>query len=411
MSSTSPKPRLGTVLNDGTLGLVALAILLVAAVLWSANSPNAERTDFALTYVGAHIVHSGMGNRLYDTGLQIRLRNSMFQHASPLYFEHPPFEAVILAPLASLPYRTAYRIWGLINVTVLLAMIVWLRPYLQWPSEDLSYLFLWLLFAPIGIALYQGQSSIFVLAAYGISFVALKKDHPFAAGAAFGVGLLKFQFAVPMALVFLFRRQWRFLGGFAASGLVLGCISLLGIGPKGVLQYIRLLSTIGANPENVSYGSAVDMPTLQGLTYAVGGRHLSTLAVGILVLLLSIALLLWIALRWQARESTSVDPMFAAALPASLLSGVHMFAHDLSPLILSMLLAASHCDNLSRTLRRVLAVTLIVFWAFPAYFLFVRWHCLYVIATAMIVLTYVCVRGAETSAPQHDSIVRAVPAG
>src|SRR5690242_588989 len=73
MSSISPKPRLGAGLNDSTLGLVALAILLVAAVLWSANSPNAERTDFALTYVGAHIVHSGTGNRLYDTGLQVQL--------------------------------------------------------------------------------------------------------------------------------------------------------------------------------------------------------------------------------------------------------------------------------------------------------------------------------------------------
>ena len=37
----------------------------------------------------------------------------------------------------------------------------------------------------------------------------------FAAGVALGLALLKFQFAVPFAVIFLLRRQWRFLGGFA----------------------------------------------------------------------------------------------------------------------------------------------------------------------------------------------------
>ena len=410
MSSISPNPRLGTVLNDGTLGLVALAILLVAAVLWSANSPNVEHTDFALTYVGAHIVHSGTGNRLYDTGLQVQLRNSMFQHASPLYFEHPPFEAVILSPLAALPYRTAYRTWGLINVTVLLAVIMWLRPYLRWPTEDLAYLLLWLLFAPIGIAIYQGQSSIFVLAAFAAAFVQLKKGNPFAAGAVLGIGLLKFQFAVPMAVIFLFRRQFRFMGGFAASGLVLGCISLAGIGWTGLLQYIRLLSTIGTNPQNVSYGSAVDMPTLHGLLYALGGRHLGGFSLGLVVLLLSFGLLLWIALRWQPGKSPSFDPMFAASIPASLLSGMHMFTHDFSPLILGMLLIVPHRKNLSRTLQHGLTVVLIVFWAFPLYFLFVSWHCLYLMALPMIALAYLCVRSA-LSTSRRDSVVQVVCAG
>jgi len=160
-------------LNDSTLALAALAILLAAAVLWSARGVNVEKTDFALTYVGDHIVHTGMGRHLYDVGLQVHLRDSMFQAPSPLYFEHPPFEAVALSPLAAFQFRTAYTIWGLFNVAVLLAAIVWLRPYLPWPSEDIAYLFLWLLFAPLLVAIYQGQSSIVVLAAYAAAFVLL----------------------------------------------------------------------------------------------------------------------------------------------------------------------------------------------------------------------------------------------
>ena len=178
-SSSIAQPRLGRGFNDGTLGLVALAILLAAAVMWSSRGENVEKTDFALTYVGAHIVHSGMGANSTMWVCRCRLRDSMFQHASPLYFEHPPFEALALSPLAEFSFRTAYMVWGLVNVAMLLGLIVWLRPYLQWPTEDLGYLFMWLLFAPLVVSLYQGQSSIVVLAGYAIAFIQLRKGNAF----------------------------------------------------------------------------------------------------------------------------------------------------------------------------------------------------------------------------------------
>ena len=179
--------RLGTAFNDGLLALTAVAILLAAFGIWAARGPNAEKTDFALTYVAAHIVHDGNGEHLYDTSLQVKLRDSMFRSPSPLYFEHPPFEALALSPLASLPFRTAYLVWSLINFAVLLAVIVWLRGSVHWPSEDIGYLFLWVIFAPVLVAIYQGQSSILVLAAYAAAFMVLSRNKPLTAGAIFGV--------------------------------------------------------------------------------------------------------------------------------------------------------------------------------------------------------------------------------
>src|SRR5438034_6039504 len=146
-------------LNDGTLGLAMAAILLATAVIWAAHGPNVEKTDFSLTYVGAKLVHTGFGGRLYDIALQKQTRDTLFQHPSPLFFEHPPFEALLLSPLAALPFRTAYLIWGLFNVAVWVLLIFFLRTHLPWPREELGYLSLWLLFAPLGVALYQGQSS------------------------------------------------------------------------------------------------------------------------------------------------------------------------------------------------------------------------------------------------------------
>ncbi len=411
-SSSTPAPQLGRAFSDGTLGLVALAILLASAVVWSSHSVNAERTDFALTYVGAHIVHEGSGRQLYDLGLQVRLRESMFQHASPLYFEHPPFEALALSRLAGFSFRTAYLVWGLVNVAVLLVLIVWLQPYFSWPAEDLGYISLWLLFAPLGVSLYQGQSSIFVLAAYAFAFVQLKKENPLSAGIALGLALVKFQFAVPFAVIFLLRRQWRFLGGFAASAAVLGLFSIVAVGWGGVLDYIRLLLRIGNNPQNLSYGSAVDMPTLHGLVYAAAGHHLNVDVLNTVVSLLTLALLVWIAWRWKAEPQTrSFDLMFAAAVAASLLAGSHMFTHDFSPLVLGMFLAGVNLRALSRRIRATLVFTLVVFWAFPLYFLFVNWHCLYLMAIILITFVWACVRAAKRIAQSSGVGVHMVAAG
>jgi len=190
---------------------MAASILLVSAAIWCAHGPNAEKTDFSLTYVGARIVYQGLGHNLYDLTLQKQTRDSLFEHPNPLFFEHPPFEALLFSPLAVFSFRTAYLIWGLFNAVVWLFLIYFLRPHLPWPAEDLGYVFLWLLFAPLGVALYQGQSSLVLLALYAISFVCLKHRKESLAGFVLGLGLFKFQLALPFVLILVFRKKWRFL--------------------------------------------------------------------------------------------------------------------------------------------------------------------------------------------------------
>src|SRR5438445_4077386 len=125
--SSEDQPRRAAIeigINEMTLGLLGAAVLLYGAVLWCARGPNAEKTDFSLTYVGARIVHQGLGSRLYDLDLQKHVRDSLFQHPNPLFFEHPPFEGLLLSPLAALPFRTAYMLWGFFNATVWLLLIM-----------------------------------------------------------------------------------------------------------------------------------------------------------------------------------------------------------------------------------------------------------------------------------------------
>ena len=378
-------------LNDSTLALAGVAVLLVAIVFWGAGGPNIERTDFAMTYVGAKIVHDGLGPRLYDIGLQVKLRDSLFQHASPLYFEHPPFEALLLSPLANLNFRTAYLIWGLINVSILLCLVVWLRGLLPWPREHVAYFALWLVFAPLLVTLYQGQSSIVVLAAYAITYVHLRRGSLFLAGIALGLGLFKLQFAIPFAIIFLLRRQLRFVAGFALSFMFAAVLSMIATGWHGTVEYGRFLLRIGSHPENLSFGSASDMPTLYGLLHTISHGHLTLNSLNIAVALLSVALLSSVAWSFQ---HTTYDSGFAlaAAVSTSLLCGSHMFTQDFSPLLLGMFLAGAALRTTRRALRVLMGLVLAMFWTFPIYFFCVKWHCMYLLAFLLLFFTWLCLK-------------------
>lgn len=408
-SNTSlPLARFELGFNDGTLALLATVILLLSAVLWSAHLAGVERTDFSLTYVGASIVHSGQGHRLYDSDLQKQTRDSLFLHASPLFFEHPPFEASLLSPLAKFPFRSAYEIWGLLNAAVLLSLIVFLRHHLSSPRDVLGYVCLWLLFAPLAVALYQGQSSILLLALFAGAFVLLERERQLTAGFVLGFGLLKFQFVLPFILIFLLLRKWRFLTGFLLSACIVGVISLAAVGLQGMEQYFRFVMTIASNPQNQSFGSAVDMPTIHGFLYAIFGERIGHLPLNIASALLSLFLLVWVATRWRLAEfDTSTDLFFAAAIVASLVTSGHMFTHDFSPLILSLFLVVGHLRNAPSPWRILLLLTLAIFWTFPIYFLAVAWHCLYLMCPVLLVFIFAVIELAKSEArrallqPEH----------
>ena len=369
----------------------AAAVLLFGAVLWTARGPRAEKIDFSVTYVGAWMVRHGQASNLYNLAEQMKVRNALFADPNPLVFEHPPFEALLLAPLAALPYRTAYLLWGLVNALIWLAIPFLLRPYAPVPKEPLGYFSLWFLFAPLGVALFQGQTSIALLLLYALTFISLKNHRALRAGLYLGLGLFKFQFVIPFAVIFLLRRRWRFIAGFLISATSLGLLSLVTVGWRGLLSYVRLLLNIHNNPGNISYGSAVDMPTLQGFVYALLKNQVSSATVSLIVIALSMSLVLFTVWRWQQQDRQlqhdSFDLLFAGALIVSLMTGSHMFTHDFSPLILALFLVAAHFPQHGRAaLRLALGGTLVLFWIPPLYFAFVAWHCLYLMFPLLLLL-------------------------
>ena len=411
-----PKPSQPRVLTVETgLALFAAAVLLLGALYWAGKEPDVQKRDFSVTYIGSRMVYMHLGPKLYDLEEQRKLKSALLKDSEPLIFEHPPFEAFILSPLGALPYQTAYFIWGLINVAIWLSLPFLLRPHLTAPQEPLAYWVLWLLFAPLGVTLFQGQSSLVVLLLFSIAYLCLNCAKDFRAGLALGFALVKFQFVIPFVLILILRRKWQFLKGFSVTTALLAVISFAAVGSQGILGYIRLLATVAAHPQISSYGSAVDMATTAGFVHAVLGNSLGRLIPFLVVAVVSCVLILWIYSTWSRIDHASARPrddrrysdlMFAATIVISLVTGLHMFTHDLSPLMLAMLLVSaqlSHCKQ--NTLRFLLFGCLTLFWIPPIYFILLGRHLFYLLFLLLIAFAYGTINLALNLEPRSASSV------
>lgn len=388
--AATAEPGYRSELNEYLVVYLAAAVLLISAVLWADRPVTRECTDFSVTYTASRMIYLGLGPKLYDLGEQYRLKSSLLPHAEPLIYEHPPFEAVLLTPLGALPYQTAYLIWGLVNVAIWLTLPFVLRPYAPVPRDDLAYALLWLLFVPLGVTLFQGQSSLVVLLLYSLSFVQWKKGQDFRAGVLLGLGLFKFQFIVPFVAVFLLLRKWRFAHGFLASATMLSVLSFIAVGWQGIREYIQLLTHVSVGLDNQFYGSSLDMPTIAAFMHAVLGRVFSGATIALMAATTSAGLILWTAWRWrkvdQGEEETGRNLMFAGTIVVSLVTGAHMFIHDLSPLLLALLLVAPHLRSRNQTgWRATLQASLVLFWIPPLYFALLASHLGYLWLPVLII--------------------------
>ncbi len=376
--------------NENGLVFLGAAILLGAAVFWVVRSPLLERTDFTSVYTAAFMVRTGDSSKLYDVQEQRRVQERLFKRPGLLVALHPPFEALLFAPLSKLSFKAAYMVWGAINILLWFAFVYLIRPYAPVPKQAFQYSILCFAFCPLWVALFQGQTSVLLLLIYTLTFLSLKQQQDFRAGVLLGLGLLKFQLVLPFAIIFGLRRKWRFLEGFSLSAALLGALSLFSAGGQGVLTYLRLLVHVGKDPANVSTsGPAVEMPTLQGFVYGVLGHRASFGAISLVVAVGSVLLIGFTAWRWieEDRKGTgsALGPMFAATVAVSLMTGFHMFIHDLSSLILPLFLVAAYLPGLERAgLRRLLKAVLVIFWMAPLYFVLAAWHGLFLMFPVLL---------------------------
>jgi Glycosyltransferase family 87 len=355
-----------------------VSIILGAAIFSLPVEKTNDTRDFSEFYCAAQIVTNGLGTRLYDIGLQSQFISRVA--AVHTFYNHPPFESLVFVPLTIFSYPTAFRIWTLVNLT-LLVVAAWLvesrmkvsLAVSQWTGIHADFglvLVLFLTFAPATTSLLIGQDSMLMLFVYTVVFVLLRRSAQFAAGCVLALGLFKFQLVLPFALILTARRKWSFLIGFLTIGGLLVLISITISGFQVLSGYPRFL-LFDSSYQQVAGFQPEFMPNIRGIVYLLLNRWIRSSSLNILVLVLSVFTMWFAAKKWRDEQ---FGLSFSTAVIATLLTSYHLYNYDVTLLLLSLAIACSELGQQKRlrTSSPLLPGVLIVILIHPLHTVLVK---------------------------------------
>ncbi len=353
------RPASGTIGLKQLLALTStigalLIILLIHLLVWQRTvalrggiDAQAVQSDFSATLTGALVIRQGQGAQLYDLASQRAAQSTILdlpdttQSDTVLPYIHPPFEALLVAPLLALSYGTLYLLWNALSLLAFVAALLLLARTTPLPwAVGLVALAALGSFSPVHQGLILGQSSPLILLGLCGAYAALRQRRDTLAGVALALVVLKPQLLLVVGLLLLLQRRWRTLivcGGIIALASV---AAMAVLGPLWPLRYARFLASISQWG-----GSHNEYPQImynwRGLLVNLLGSTDSA-AIGPLVGLLMLATLgalVWA--WWRSRAATGDDAdranelLWALAVPAAILIAPHLYIHDLTLLALS----------------------------------------------------------------------------
>jgi hypothetical protein len=247
---------------------------------------------------------------------------------------YPPFFALALAPLTRLGYDTAYDSWLVMNCILLACcMFVLERTANLGRAGRMVLRLAFLLSWPVGIALFQGQTSMLTLAALTTAYLALSAGREVPGGVALGLTLIKPQYVILFLLLLILQRKRRALFAFVATALALFAIPAILLGPAVDWHYAGTLAQAAHWGDQVGgFGPRYNRSFAGFLQLALPHRFAGTVTV--VVDIATLALFAGRVLR-----KAPFDLLFALAVVTSLLISQHVLIHDLVLLLIPVAIA------------------------------------------------------------------------
>jgi hypothetical protein len=289
------------------LGIQIVAALVFVPIALRGNA------DFRQYFAGGLMVRTGFRHQLYDDSKEREVEDSIASWHSEqiLPVNHPAYEYLLFAPLTILTYRTAYLVWFGINLVILGACY---RLLLRWCDPWLLFA-LFVAFAPIGAVLLHGQDSLILL----LLFLFALDRSDFVSGLLVGLGAFKVHIILPVLILYMLWRRWRFVRGFFISAGAAAIISVSMVGLRGSLDYASSVSATKTFRTGV-------MPNVHGALEVILGNPRFAGAMSLLIA----ALVLWFASRMK--------PSLETALIVLPLTSYYLMLHDLVILLIPIAL-------------------------------------------------------------------------
>jgi hypothetical protein len=334
MKTQSTKPRLPKWMVLGVFILnTSLAISYIGLWVIQAQRGNLWRADFSAFYTSWVMVRDGKSSQIYDFNVEKQYQWDLLGERSfaegLLPFNNPPHVALVFAPLAYLPLSSAFMVWTLIQV-VLLVWLFWLLYKLaaNWSPFERGILL-------ITSAALPSMLINFLLGAYSLLMLicilqfinAYRNNRPWTIGLWFLVGLIKPQVMVLPGVLLLAVRRWRALFVCFLGSAALFLVSSLALGWNTWPDYLRQLKTVssffgvyGIDPRDM-YNFRGMLAILMGKEQATAINLISTLA-----LIGSIVFIVWL---WRGSWQPE-SPVFSLRLALTLILGL-LFSPHVNP--------------------------------------------------------------------------------
>jgi hypothetical protein len=156
-------------------------------------------------------------------------------------------------------------------------------------------------------------------------------------------------------------------------------LSLLAVGPVGVISYVRMLAAAAGKSGAPAYATLPwDMPSLTGFLMTFLVPRISPRSIEAAAAILGGILLLATAWIWRRHEKRTAGSssalMFAAALTVSLVTAPYLNLHDLSLMLLAMFLVLGSSQWASRSPWTMVLTACIWILYFPPVYVLLLWY-------------------------------------
>lgn len=201
------------------------ALAFVALSLFLATSFRAgwiySTTDFPNYYTAAVLVTKRAPLRNYYDWpwFQRQMNYAGIENQLGGYIPQTPLTMLPIVPLAGLKPQTAKRVWLLVNLALLIAVVCLLSRVMRFGIPEISLL----AFAGFGTLhsnFLLGQYYVFLLFLLTAAYYLLSRKRPFSAGMLLGLTFVLKLYGAPFLLYFAVKHRWRAVSGMLTAAVV-----------------------------------------------------------------------------------------------------------------------------------------------------------------------------------------------
>jgi hypothetical protein len=343
-----------------TLPIATFGLAQLAATTFRQLNGPAETVDFVAFYAAGRLVLDQPGS-LYDSAAWEKLQSVM--HAGPalvLQFWNPPHTALLMAPLAMLPFGVAYLVWLVVNLTCLGGACYLLAPRPTRAATWLGWLVVLPLFLPVQLGLIMGQLSFALLFGFAVFVRLADWRGPWRQAAALLAWTTKPQLMPVLLLSLVCMRRWRTLALLCGLPVVLSLPVLLVGGGSVVLDYVKLAGGAGSGvltAEAVDLGSGHSILGLAQWLLGPGWTATALAALG------SVGVCLLVGSMWRTGVHADARRFLQLALlpVAAFVISPHVLAYDAVTWLASAWLVLTFAAERPHA-RRVVVILLFTGW-------------------------------------------------